>query len=163
MAIAYIGFGSNIGDRVANLNEALKRLMAEPEITVEARSSLYETAPVGLIDQPDFINAVVRVQTALLPLELLAVCKRIESELGRQPGPRWSPRLIDLDLLLYNNLTLEAPGLKLPHPQITNRAFVLVPLAEIAGDVRHPNGKTIRQLLDDQGVVKGVTRYGPWD
>ena len=154
---AYIGLGANIGNRLANLRMAL-RLLA-PMCPVEAVSSLYETAPVGVTDQPPFYNAVCRVVTGLDPHGLLRLLKRIEHEMGRRPGPRWGPRPIDLDILLYRDRAMQTPDLTLPHPGLPERAFVLVPLAELAPDLRHPTLDTaVNELLAglDQSGVKRI-------
>jgi 2-amino-4-hydroxy-6-hydroxymethyldihydropteridine diphosphokinase len=110
----------------------VERLDAHPEIAVTARSSVYETEPVGEVtDQPDFLNAVVRVRTSLEPLDLLDACKAVERELGRIPGPRHGPRPIDVDVLLLEGVTFDSERLRLPHPEVTARRFVLVPLLEV--------------------------------
>jgi 2-amino-4-hydroxy-6-hydroxymethyldihydropteridine diphosphokinase len=139
---AYLGLGSNQGDRAALLAEALLRLHRTAGAEVVAVSSLYATAPVGLTDQPEFLNAVAAIHTTLPPRELLAACLRIESELGRVRTVRWGPRPIDLDLLLYGDLRLTDAVLTLPHPRMAERAFVLAPLAELAPDTRL-DGQTI--------------------
>lgn len=131
---ALIALGSNLGDRAANLAAALERLARSEEIRIEAASSLYATDPVGLTDQPEFLNAAAALRTTLGPRELLAACLRVEAELGRVRALRWGPRVIDLDLLFYGELRLCEPGLQLPHPRMAERAFVLLPLAEIAPD-----------------------------
>ena len=141
-----LGLGSNLGDREGNIRSALARLAAQPGIRVDKVSSLYETEPVGFADQPDFLNAVALLSTALSPRELLAVCLGIERELGRKRGKRWGPRTIDIDLILYNDVVLVTAELTLPHPRFHERCFVLVPLAEIAGDAPVSGGKTAGQL-----------------
>jgi 2-amino-4-hydroxy-6-hydroxymethyldihydropteridine diphosphokinase len=134
--------------------------MARPE---EA-SSLYETAPVGEEEQPTFYNAVCRIATGLEPEALLRHLKEIEFAIGRRPGPRWGPRPIDLDILLYGDRVLEQEGLVIPHPLLAERAFVLVPLAELAPDLAHPVlGKPVRELLSALGdaALAGVRRIQP--
>ena len=155
----YLGLGSNLGDRAANLREALRRL--SPLARLEEVSSLYETVPVGEEEQPPFYNAVCRVVTALEPEALLRHLKEIESAIGRRPGPRWGPRPIDLDILLYGDRVLEQEDLVIPHPLLAERAFVLVPLAELAPDLAHPVlGKPMRELLSVLGdaALAGVKR-----
>jgi 2-amino-4-hydroxy-6-hydroxymethyldihydropteridine diphosphokinase len=150
----YLGLGSNIGDCDANLRAALSRL---GEVVQIARvSSVYETKPLLVEDQPLFHNLACAGLTSLGPLDLLHTLKRIERELGRVSGLRYGPRLIDIDLLLYDDLILTTPELTIPHPGMLERAFVLIPLAEIAPDERHPvAGQSIGNLasrLDTSGV-----------
>ncbi len=132
--IGYLGLGSNEGDRLASLRSARDRLARS--VDVVAASSVYETAPQGeVLDQPDFLNAVLKIETSLGPHELLDVCKAVERELGRDPGgPRHGPRAIDVDLLLLGDLRVDDERLTLPHPEITSRRFVLEPLLELMGD-----------------------------
>lgn len=150
----YLGLGSNIGDRGANLRAALSRLAEF--VRIARVSPVYETEPLLVEDQPLFLNLVCAGLTLLSPLDLLHALKRIERELGRVSGLRYGPRLIDIDLLLYDDLILTTPELTIPHPAMLERAFVLVPLAEIAPDARHPvAGQSIRNLalrLDTRGV-----------
>jgi 2-amino-4-hydroxy-6-hydroxymethyldihydropteridine diphosphokinase len=145
----YLGLGSNVGDREANLREALKRLEAEG-IRVVRRSSLYETEPLDLRDQPWFLNAVVEVETDLFPRQLLACIQKIERQMGRRRLTPKGPRNIDIDILFYGRSVIDTPELETPHPSIAQRRFVLEPLAELAPDLRHPlTGKTAREMLAD--------------
>lgn len=156
MSVAYIGLGSNEGPRDDNMKQAVKELAAIADVKVTKVSSMYETKPVGYVDQPDFLNAVVEIETALTPGQLLAATKSIENQLQRRRDIRWGPRTIDVDILLFDSLEMAEPGLKLPHPEVANRAFVLVPLAEVAPELRLPGGKRVRELLNDLGKIEGV-------
>jgi 2-amino-4-hydroxy-6-hydroxymethyldihydropteridine diphosphokinase len=147
VTIAYIGLGSNLGDRLENVREAVRLLDAIDEVEVKRTSSVYETKPVGP-RQPDFLNAVVEIDTTLHARTLLGHMKRIELDLGRKPGEHWGPREIDLDLLLYGDETIDEPALRVPHPELENRVFVLVPLGEIAPDL------VPRKHLDTRGVER---------
>ncbi len=161
--IVYLGLGSNVGDRKRNLLGALKRL--DPQLQVEATSSLYETDPVGPQDQQDFYNAVCRASTRLTPDELLVHVKQIERDVGRMERERWGPREIDIDILLYGDQVVESPELRIPHPEMNDRAFVLVPLAELAADVHHPDGgRTMGELAADvdAGGVRLIEEPG-WE
>jgi len=152
---AFLALGSNIGDREANLRDAVDRL-ASDEIHVLRRSSLYETAPQEMLDQPSFLNAVVEVETSLLPMQLLARIREIEREMGRQRIAPKGPRNIDIDILFYGRTVITTQELEVPHPRLAQRRFVLEPLAEIAPDFRHPvTGKTASEILaalEPQGV-----------
>jgi len=153
----YLGLGSNLGDRVGNIREALRRL--EGQVHIEVVSSLYETEPVGYRAQPLFINAACKARTRLAPLPLLHFVKDIERGMGRKETFRWGPRVIDIDILFYDDLVMKTPELVIPHPHLEERAFVLVPLAEIAPRLRHPvSGFTVKELLERlprrEGVVK---------
>jgi 2-amino-4-hydroxy-6-hydroxymethyldihydropteridine diphosphokinase len=142
----YIALGTNIGDRAENMQQALKKL--ESIMQVEERSPIYETPPWGLVDQPDFLNQVVRGETELSPVELIKALKEIEAEMGRVPTIRYGPRLIDLDLLFYDDLVFETEKLSIPHPRMRGRAFVLVPLADLAPEIIHPvYGETVIEML----------------
>jgi 2-amino-4-hydroxy-6-hydroxymethyldihydropteridine diphosphokinase len=153
----YLALGSNLGDRRHNLEAAIAAL--PPAVRVLERSPLYETAPWGVTDQPDFLNMVLKGETRLAPAALLARLKRIETDLGRLPTIRYGPRLIDLDILFYDSLVLSTPELTIPHPRLHERAFVLIPLADLAANLVHPVlGKPIRDLL--AGIdLTGVKRY----
>lgn len=129
--VAYIGIGSNLGDRLKNCEGAISKLDAHPEIRVTRRSSWTETDPVDYTDQPKFINGAVEIKTSLSPVKLLNVLKGIEKEIGRTPTFRWGPRVIDLDLLLYDSLSMHSKRLTLPHPRMKEREFVKIPLLEI--------------------------------
>jgi 2-amino-4-hydroxy-6-hydroxymethyldihydropteridine diphosphokinase len=131
----FIALGSNLGDRSSNLTQALQRIAGLPETSVLRVSRFMETEPWGEMNQPAFLNAAAEIRTNLEPESLLAELKRIETDLGRVPSYRWGPRLIDLDLLLYGNRTLESERLTLPHPGILTRTFVYEPLGEIAPDI----------------------------
>ncbi|MCM3745630.1 2-amino-4-hydroxy-6-hydroxymethyldihydropteridine diphosphokinase [Sporosarcina luteola] len=163
MNTAYLSIGSNIGDRLHHLKEAVRALHSHEEIEVMKVSSIYETVPVGFTEQADFLNMAVSVATSLDPFQLLAACQQIESGLGRVREIRWGPRTVDLDILLYNNDNIEAENLIVPHPRMGERAFVLVPLLEIAPSIGHPVTETpfAVEALEDDGVllwkkVKGI-------
>lgn len=157
----YLGLGSNVGDRLEHLRSAVRRL-GEHGVEVEAVSSVYETEPVGEVpDQPDFLNAAARVHTALEPERLLDVCKAIEAEEGRMfGGPRGGPRPLDLDLLLLGELELRTERLTLPHPQVTSRRFVLVPLLELDPGLALPGGTRLADALATLGSGQRVERIG---
>ncbi|MBM3226219.1 MAG: 2-amino-4-hydroxy-6-hydroxymethyldihydropteridine diphosphokinase [Candidatus Tectomicrobia bacterium] len=156
MAIVYLGLGSNIGARTQHLVQACTLLHQHPAITIQAVSALYHTAPVGVTDQDWFLNAAACVHTTLPPLSLLAVTQGIERRLGRVSTLRWGPRVIDIDILLYDGLQLATPVLTIPHIAIAERRFVLVPLAELAPDLPTPLGRRVCDLLaalpDDHDV-----------
>ena len=130
--VATLGLGGNVGDVVAALVEALARLGSAPGVTLAALSSVYRTPPWGKLDQPDFFNMAAQVETTLPARALLALCLDVERGLGRQRIERWGPRLIDIDILTYGEATIDEPNLKVPHPRLTERAFALAPLAEVA-------------------------------
>ena len=153
--MVFLGLGSNLGDRAANITAAVTLLDQWPGIKVSRWSSLYETEPFGYKEQPDFLNAVAAVETVLSPEELLSACLQIEQQLGRQRDVLWGPRIIDIDLLLFGTESRNSPELMLPHPYLAQRRFVLLPLAEICNTVVL-GGKTPAQLLaecTDSGKV----------
>jgi 2-amino-4-hydroxy-6-hydroxymethyldihydropteridine diphosphokinase len=139
--VAYIGLGANLGDPEAQLREALTRLDAAEEVEVTRVSTFYRNPPLGPADQPWYVNAAAQVRTRLGPEELLRLLQQVEAAMGRVRGEKWGPRLIDLDLLLYNGEVMVTPHLVVPHPEMHRRAFVLVPLAEIAPQAWHPGLK----------------------
>lgn len=147
-AIAYISFGSNLGDREQNITTALHLIEQDHSIKLNRISNLYETEPVGYKNQDWFLNGVARIETLLLPKELLDRLQGIERKLGKEIKIKWGPRTIDLDILLYSNTILDLPELQIPHSLMHKRAFVLVPLSQIAPNVLHPVlNKTIKVLL----------------
>lgn len=157
MSVAYIGLGANLGDRAATLTEAVDRLGELGEVL--AVSALYETAPVGFRDQPSFLNAVAALQTTLTPARVVQGLLAIEQAFGRKRTFRNAPRTLDLDLLLQGDAVLDTEAVQAPHPRLAERAFVLVPLAELAPEMRHPVlGQTMTELLaalpDQSGVAQ---------
>lgn len=156
---AWIGLGSNLGDREANLRSAACALNG-PDVQIYAVSSVYESAAILVEDQPDFLNAVVEVRTWLSPETLLKRCLSVENEMGRVRTKRYGPRVIDLDILLYNSVTVNTPELCIPHRGLLDRAFVMIPLLEIAPEVRLPGGELLRERLRSE--MKGDVRlYSP--
>lgn len=155
---AYLGLGSNLGDRRLNLSKAVELL--SKRMHVECVSSLYETEPTGYLDQPGFLNAVCEVITSLPPEGLLALAKEIEIALGRIPSFKDGPRSIDIDILFYGEKVVDYPQLNIPHPRIEERAFVLVPLAEIAPGLVHPmSRRTVREMVEKVQGLGGVKKY----
>ena len=154
MAIAYLGLGSNVGDRKDNLKQAINKISEVTGIEVTKISSRYETKPYGKTDQPDFINMAIEIDTNLSPLDLLGTVLAIEHELGRVTTEVWGPRTIDIDILLYEDLELDLADLKVPHPEMHLRSFVIDPMDEIASKREHPKlhisiGK-IKENLDNE-------------
>jgi len=154
----YLGLGSNMGDRQANLERALDLL--SQRMRLGRVSPIYDTEPTGNTHQPRFLNLVAQAYTSLAPLGLLTLAKGIEAKLGRVPGKRNAPRPIDIDILFHGDLVMKTPKLVIPHPRLTERAFVLVPLVEIDPDLVHPvNGKTSKELLEAVTEVQGIFRW----
>lgn len=155
--IAYIALGTNIGKRDQHLHQAISFLKEEQNIKLVMTSSVYETDPVGYTDQDPFFNMVIKVETTLLPLELLAICQKIEQKLGRRREIRWGPRTIDLDILLYNKENIESENLIVPHPRMTERGFVLIPLLEISPNINFPDtAQPLKSYLDNLPDKEGV-------
>lgn len=155
-ARAYLGLGGNLGDPVAAMAAALTALDLHPSVKVVAVSSLYRTPPWGVTEQPDFVNAVAAVETSLSPRELLDLCLAAERALKRVRDERWGPRVIDIDILLFDDSEIEEEGLHIPHPRMTQRAFVLAPLAEISPELAI-EGETVTAHLsrsDRAGIVR---------
>jgi len=159
----YLCLGGNLGDRMAALTEALRLLDETPGMIRVVCSSVYETEPWAVADQPNFLNLVAAYETTLAPAELLAVCKAVEETVGRTPSFRWGPRLIDVDILLYGDEVVDSaePDLQIPHPRMAQRAFALVPLAEIAPELGvPPQSDTVRRLLEQVDDQDGVVLWG---
>jgi 2-amino-4-hydroxy-6-hydroxymethyldihydropteridine diphosphokinase len=144
---AYLGLGANLGDRSANLADAVRR-MASDRLHVQRVSSLWETAPRGIVDQPWFLNQAIEVETELSAAELFQHIQQVEREMGRVRAERNGPRVIDIDILLYGDQHVQTPDLEIPHPRMAERRFVLEPLAEVAPDLRHPVTQlTVQEML----------------
>ena len=159
MPLAYIGFGSNIGDRLAHIQNAIHTLSKTEGIALQKVSSVYTTDPVGYEAQAQFLNGVAAIETAIAPLSLLHTLKHIETAIGRKHRIRWGPREIDLDILIYGDLCVQTEKLVIPHPEMHLRGFVLVPLEEIAPNLVHPvcqeSIRTLRnRLADSKSVLK---------
>ena len=161
--ITYLCLGGNLGDRLVALTEALTLLHAHDDMRMLSCSSVYETEPWAVADQPNFLNLVAAFETTLSPVDLLAVCKDVEAGIGRAESYRWGPRLIDVDILLYGDevVSIPDPDLQIPHIRLHERAFALVPLAEIAADIHvPPDNHTVRMLLTHVDGQDGVVRWG---
>lgn len=158
---AFLGLGSNLGDRLGNLQRAVDLLGAEPGITPTRCSRVWETEPVGGPPQPDFLNVVLRAAIDLEPLELLAACQRVEATLGRVRDVRWGPRTIDIDVLLIDGLAIDEPALTVPHPRMLERAFVLMPLLELEPDPVLPDGTRVIDVRLGQHAAGGVRPVAP--
>lgn len=166
MAKYYIGIGSNISPRESYLNGAMEQLEEHPAITISAKSSIYETAPVGYTDQPSFLNMVIQVETLLKPSHLYAVTMGIEGEFARERNIRWGPRTLDLDILLYSEENVKTNRLVIPHPRMHERAFVLIPLLELnppEEDWALVAGKSISELVEElpEEDKQGVRKWEP--
>lgn len=158
MAEAALGLGSNLGDRLAHLTDAVQALSMLDDVMITARSSVWETQPWGVEDQPSFFNACVLIETILQPFDLLDACIAIEHAQGRERGLRWGPRTLDIDVLFHGNTELMSDRLTLPHPRLTVRSFVLAPLAEIAPQ-KFVHGRTVEDHLNETGD-DGIVRVG---
>jgi 2-amino-4-hydroxy-6-hydroxymethyldihydropteridine diphosphokinase len=156
MTVAYVGIGSNVGDRVEFSTRAVRELETASAITVQKVSKLYETAPLGGPPQRSYVNLVVKLESDIDARSLLELCKEIEQRIGREPSPiRWGPRVVDLDLLVFGDEKINEPDLEVPHPRLTERRFALVPLLEIDPDVTDPWGKRYEDWLEQaEGEVK---------
>ena len=157
--IAYIGIGSNLGDKLQNYEKAISEILKFDRHRFLAKSSLFKTQPMGYTAQDWFVNGVIKIETDLEPHELLQALKTIESQLGRAKTFRWGPRTIDLDILFFDDIEIQTEELQIPHPSIQDRGFVLIPLAEIDRNLVHPTlKKTVQEFLEnlkeDQGVEK---------
>lgn len=160
MNTVYLSLGSNLGDRPANLRAAIERLHRPPQIRLTGVSSFYETLPVGETPEPvpDYINCAVSVETLLPPLALLEYIQTVEREVGREPTFRWGPRVIDVDILLYDDITMQTERLTLPHPRLMERAFALIPLAEIAPDLVFTDGVSLAERMKTPQVQEQTVR-----
>jgi 2-amino-4-hydroxy-6-hydroxymethyldihydropteridine diphosphokinase len=162
---AYIGIGSNLGTPEKNCTKAIEKISSTKDIKIISKSSFYRTEPIGGVQQGWFVNSAIEIETDLSPENLLSVLLNLELAMGRTRKEKWGPRLIDLDLLFYGNLVLENKSLTLPHPEIQNRKFVLVPMSEIAENLIHPTlKKTIKTLLQESSdvtIVKKIKNPNP--
>jgi 2-amino-4-hydroxy-6-hydroxymethyldihydropteridine diphosphokinase len=161
MPTAYLSLGSNLGDRAANLRSALESLETA-ELRITAVSSIVETVPVGETTEPvpDYLNLVAEAETSLPPEALLKHTQAVEKAIGRVPTFRWGPRVIDIDILVYDQVTVESEGLTIPHPRLFERAFALQPLSELAPDLRFPDGSNISERLEEPEIkAQGLQRW----
>jgi 2-amino-4-hydroxy-6-hydroxymethyldihydropteridine diphosphokinase len=157
--IVYLALGTNLGDRLANLKQAISSLT--PQLDVKAKSQVYETPPWGFEDQPKFLNQAIRAKTYLDPEPLLKHLKRLEVALGRKESFLNGPRLLDIDILFYDDLVVDKPSLVIPHPRLHERGFVLLPLMDIAPDLVHPvTKKSIREMAESSDV-SGIEKFAP--
>ena len=157
---ATLGLGSNVGERLENLRRAVGLLQRAPQIRVIRSSRVYETKPIGP-PQPDYLNAVVQIETTVTPPALLAACRRVEDRMGRVRGERWGPRVIDVDVLTYAREVVDEPGLLIPHPRMHERAFVMVPLLELDDDPALPGGRSARDIRFGSEQLAGVRPFAP--
>jgi 2-amino-4-hydroxy-6-hydroxymethyldihydropteridine diphosphokinase len=158
---AFLGLGSNLGDRLDTLGRAVSLLGEAHGVVPTACSRVWETAPVGGPPQPDFLNLVLRVEAERTPRELLTLCHEVEAALGRVRDVRWGPRTIDVDLLLFGDRTVDEPDLIVPHPRLHERAFVVLPLLDVASDPRLPDGRRILDLPVASDAVRPVAAPFP--
>ena len=162
---AYIGIGSNLGTPEKNCTKAIEKISSTKDIKIISKSSFYQTEPIGGVQQGWFVNSAIEIETDLSSENLLSVLLNLELAMGRTRKEKWGPRLIDLDLLFYGNLVLENKSLTLPHPEIQNRKFVLIPMCEIAENLIHPTlKKTIKTLLQESSdvtIVKKIKNPNP--
>jgi len=157
---AYLGIGSNLGDRLEHLREGVRLLQAEPAVEIVRSSRVYETEPIGP-PQPAFLNAVIEVRSDGTARELLEACRRVEDALGRVRAERWGPRTIDVDVLTFDEQTIDEPGLVVPHPRMHERGFVLLPLGELEPDPMLPGGRRLASLRLAPDEVLGVRPFAP--
>lgn len=163
MSKAYLSLGTNMGDRLSNIQQAVRLLTSDNNIKLLKASSFYETQPWGLSEQNWFINAAIAVETELSPIELLRVCQNIEEKLGRirEGKPKWSERIIDIDILFYDDLIFKNEILEIPHKYVHKRAFALVPMIEVNADLKHPIlNKTIMEMHEELENPEDVFLYG---
>jgi 2-amino-4-hydroxy-6-hydroxymethyldihydropteridine diphosphokinase len=158
---AYLALGSNLGDRLANLQRAVDLLAARPGLHLRRSSRVYETDPVGGPPQPDYLNAVMEVRTSLSARRLLDACLSVEQEMGRERSQRWGPRVIDVDMLTYGRNEIDQPGLTVPHPRMHERGFVLAPLLELEADPPLPGGRRMVDLRLGPEAFSGVRPFAP--
>lgn len=158
--VAYLGLGSNLGDRLGYLQQAVERLHADARTRVQVVSSVYQTEPVGGPEQEPYLNIAVRVATRRSPAKLLRLCQAVEEALGRERTVAWGPRTIDVDILLYGPRTVERADLRIPHPRLAERPFALIPLIEVAPGEAFPDGTTLTAALARLAPIEGVTVAG---